>query len=138
MKRKTGRKLTVGILLILLLAVVCNIGAAAAEGCSVEPCLSARGTAEIRFRIPGILFPGEGTCDQAAPSDLTPPERKLIPGGGVFGIRIACDGVLVVGFREGGSVGFDAGLRPGDLIVAVDQKKIGSAFYLMTNGILFF
>ena len=126
MKRKTGRKLTVGILLILLLAVVCNIGAAAAEGGGVEPCLSARGTAEIRFRIPGILFPGDGTCERAEPSDLTPPERKLIPGGGVFGIRIACDGVLVVGFREGGSVGFDAGLRPGDLIVAVDQKKIGT------------
>ncbi len=126
MKRKTGRKLTVGILLILLLAVVCNIGAAAAEGGGVEPCLSARGTAEIRFRIPGILFPGDGMCERAEPSDLTPPERKLIPGGGVFGIRIACDGVLVVGFREGGSVGFDAGLRPGDLIVAVDQKKIGT------------
>ncbi|MBR4770927.1 MAG: SpoIVB peptidase [Clostridia bacterium] len=126
MKRKTGRKLTVGILLILLLAVVCNIGAAAAEGGGVEPCLSARGTAEIRFRIPGILFPGDGAGDRAEPSDLTPPERKLIPGGGVFGIRIACDGVLVVGFREGGSVGFDAGLRPGDLIVAVDQKKIGT------------
>ncbi len=121
MKRKTGRKLTAGVLLILLLAVFLNIGAAAAGYENVEPCLTARGTAEIRFRIPGILFPGDGTCGQAEPT-----EKKLIPGGGVFGIRIACDGVLVVGFREGGSVGFDAGLRPGDLIVSVDQKKIGT------------
>ncbi|MBP5610637.1 MAG: PDZ domain-containing protein [Clostridia bacterium] len=55
-----------------------------------------------------------------------PATRKLIPGGGVFGIRIFCDGVLVAGGREGGSAGIEAGLRPGDLIVSVNGKKVGT------------
>lgn len=135
MKNKTGWKWAAGALLTLLLAIFCAVGVTAAEpaGKSAvppEPCLSVRGGAEIRFRIPEILFPAEeegaacekGTCPDGKPSE----RRKLIPGGGVFGIRITCDGVLVVGTREGGSAGFDAGLRPGDLIISVNDAKIGT------------
>ena len=129
MKYKRGWKIAAVLAAVLLLAVGLTVGVSA-NGDGVEPCLSARGTAEIRFRIPGILFPeiGDGECDPVSPSasEGETTERKLIPGGGVFGIRIACDGVLVAGFREGGSVGYDAGLRQGDLIVAVDGKKIGT------------
>ena len=132
MKYKRGWKIAAGLLVaVLLLAVGMTVGASAyGDGCGTDPCLAAGGTAEIRFRIPGILFPN--VCDEARdpalPSDAEgkPTERKLIPGGGVFGIRIACDGVLVAGIREGGSVGSDAGLRQGDLIVAVDGRKIGT------------
>ena len=132
MKYKRGWKIAAGLLVaVLLLAVGLTVGASAyGDGCGTDPCLAAGGTAEIRFRIPGILFPNvcDEACDPALPSDAErkPTERKLIPGGGVFGIRIACDGVLVVGAREGGSVGFDAGLRPGDLIVSVGDRKVGT------------
>ncbi|MBP5350133.1 MAG: PDZ domain-containing protein [Clostridia bacterium] len=129
MKYKRGWKFAAVLAAVLLLAVGLTVGVSA-NGDGVESCLSARGTAEVRFRIPGILFPeiGDGVCDPVCPSDAQgePTERKLIPGGGVFGIRIACDGVLVAGVREGGSVGYDAGLRQGDLIVSVDGKKIGT------------
>lgn len=129
MKYKRGWKIAAVLAAVLLLAVGLTVGVSA-NGDGVESCLSARGTAEVRFRIPGILFPeiGDGACDPVCPSDAEgePTERKLIPGGGVFGIRIACDGVLVAGVREGGSVGYDAGLRQGDLIVSVDGKKIGT------------
>ena len=129
MKYKRGWKIAAVLAAVLLLAVGLTVGVSA-NGDGVESCLSARGTAEVRFRIPGILFPeiGDGACDPVCPSDAEgePTERKLIPGGGVFGIRIACDGVLVAGIREGGSVGYDAGLRQGDLIVSVDGKKIGT------------
>ena len=129
MKYKRGWKIAAVLAAVLLLAVGLTIGVSA-NGDGVEPCLSARGTAEVRFRIPGILFPEieNETCDPYSPSDAEgkTTERKLIPGGGVFGIRIACDGVLVAGVREGGSVGYDAGLRQGDLIVSVDGKKIGT------------
>ena len=134
MKNKTGWRIAAGLLALLLLTVALTVGVSAAEpreGTS-EPCVAARG--EIRFRIPGILFPkidGGEACGREETPALTPGEgdgagRKLIPGGGVFGIRIACDGVLVVGAREGGSVGFDAGLRPGVLIVAVGDRKVGT------------
>ena len=136
MKNRKGWKIAAGLLALLLLAVALTVGASAAEAIptpdqnTVEPCLSARGTAEIRFRIPGILFPGADAgerCEREAnPGEEAPTGRKLIPGGGVFGIRIACDGVLVVGAREGGSCGFDAGLCPGDLIVSVRDRKIGT------------
>ena len=129
MKYKRGWKIAAVLAAVLLLAVGLTVGVSA-NGDGVEPCLSARGTAEVRFRIPGILFPEieNETCDPYSPSasEGETTERKLIPGGGVFGIRIACDGVLVAGVREGGSVGYDAGLRQGDLIVSVDGKKIGT------------
>ena len=125
MRKKKGWRIAAGLLALLLLAAGLTVGVAASEA---EPCLSARGAAEIRFRIPGILFPGAPeNCDgEARPDGEAPAARKLIPGGGVFGIRISCDGVLVVGGREGGSVGIEAGLRPGDLIVSAGGKKVGT------------
>lgn len=131
MKNRRRWKITAAFLAVLLLAVCFTVGVAAAEPATREPCLVSRGGAEIRFRIPGILFPDTengNECERTAKPDgeASPSERKLIPGGGVFGIRITCDGVLVVGSREGGSCAFDAGLRPGDLIVSVDKTKIGA------------
>ena len=127
---KRGWRIAAGFLALLLLAVCFTVGVAAAETGSPEPCLSARNSTEIRFRIPGILFPDaveKETCKPTSRPDApAETERKLIPGGGVFGIRISCDGVLVVGFREGGSAGSDAGLRAGDLIVSVNGRKIGT------------
>ena len=128
MRIKRGWRAAAGMILFLLLTVCFTVGVAAAE--SPEPCISTRGGTEIGFRIPGILFPDAGQNAGCAPTGRPGNEpgetRKLIPGGGVFGIRIACDGVLVVGQREGGSVGFDAGLQQGDLIVSAAGVKVGT------------
>ena len=130
MRIKRGWRIAAGFLLLLLLTVCFTVGVAAAENPQSEPCLSARGGTEIRFRIPGILFPDAEQSAGCAPTEHPDPRpgetRKLIPGGGAFGIRISCDGVLVVGCREGGSAGFEAGLRSGDLIVSVDGAKVGT------------
>ena len=77
MKYKRGWKIAAGLLVaVLLLAVGMTVGASAyGDGCGTDPCLAAGGTAEIRFRIPGILFPNvcDEACDPALPSDA---ERK--------------------------------------------------------------
>lgn len=78
----------------------------------------------------------------AAAADATPvddalavsgPTRMLVPVGRAAGIKIASDGVLVVGLVDVVSDGNSAcpaktaGLREGDLIVAVAGRKISSA-----------
>ncbi|MBP5428644.1 MAG: SpoIVB peptidase [Clostridia bacterium] len=130
MRIKRGWRAAAGFLVLLLLTVCFTVGVAAAETPPSEPCLSTRNGTEIGFRIPGILFPDAGENAGCTPTERpgsgSGETRKLIPGGGVFGIRIACDGVLVVGQREGGSVGFEAGLQQGDLIVSAAGAKVGT------------
>ncbi len=56
-------------------------------------------------------------------------ERLVYPGGMLFGVRCAMDGVLVVGFedvKDGMCPAKESGLRIGDLITAVDGKEIRS------------
>ncbi len=62
-------------------------------------------------------------------------DLKLIPGGDVFGIRIALGGALITGISEigtedGGSIcpARAAGLRQGDLILSVDGTAVGNAW----------
>lgn len=59
---------------------------------------------------------------------------EVLPGGMAFGVKFACDGPMVVGFTEvvdannGSSMpAYDAGLRTGDRIVAVDGKHISTS-----------
>lgn len=60
----------------------------------------------------------------------TEEHRMVTPSGEAFGIRLYSDGVMVVGLAEViGSDGpvspaYDAGLRPGDVITAVDGKTV--------------
>jgi len=57
-------------------------------------------------------------------------ERSLIPGGMLFGVRCGLEGVLVVGLEDvvsGCCPAKDAGLRVGDVIVAVDGTAVSSA-----------
>lgn len=68
---------------------------------------------------------------QGAPA-LATEQRMLVPMGNTVGIQMHTDGVLVVGLsatREGQEVSpaAVAGVIPGDLIVAVNGNKIGSA-----------
>lgn len=57
-------------------------------------------------------------------------ERSLIPGGMLFGVRCGLEGVLVVGLEDvvsGCCPAKEAGLRVGDIIVAVDGAAVGTA-----------
>lgn len=60
--------------------------------------------------------------------------EQVLPGGMAFGVKFACDGVMVVGFTE--VVGadnnscmpaYDAGLRTGDRIVAVNGHHVSTS-----------
>lgn len=53
--------------------------------------------------------------------------RMLVPGGNVVGIKVECDGVLVIGMNEtenGGAPAFAAGVRTGDIITHVGAQKV--------------
>ncbi len=54
---------------------------------------------------------------------------RLVPGGYPFGVRLSTDGVLVVGLSDsdGTRPAYDAGLRLGDLLMALNGSPIGSA-----------
>ena len=56
-------------------------------------------------------------------------ERMLIPGGSVVGIKVECDGVLVVGMNEpdsGKLPAFEAGVRTGDVITHIGAAEVDS------------
>lgn len=59
--------------------------------------------------------------------------ERLLPGGMPFGVKICCDGVLVVGVGEvetkfgKKSPAKDAGICPKDIIVSINGRKINSA-----------
>ena len=54
----------------------------------------------------------------------------LIPGGMPFGVRIYCEGVLIVGIMDVKSSGKscsparDAGIKANDVIISIDQNKV--------------
>lgn len=55
--------------------------------------------------------------------------KMLVPGGSVVGIRVECDGVLVVGMNEpesGSLPAFEAGIRTGDVITHVGAEEVES------------
>ena len=57
---------------------------------------------------------------------------RLIPGGMPFGVRIYCEGVLIVGITDVKSSGkscspaSDAGIKANDVIISIDQNKVSS------------
>ncbi|MBR6522010.1 MAG: SpoIVB peptidase [Oscillospiraceae bacterium] len=55
--------------------------------------------------------------------------KMLVPGGSVVGIKVECDGVLVVGMNEpeGGDLpAFEAGIRTGDVITHIGADEVES------------
>lgn len=54
--------------------------------------------------------------------------RVVYPGGMPFGVKFSCDGLMIVGFSElkeaVGNPAYDAGLRLGDMILAVDDVPV--------------
>ena len=55
--------------------------------------------------------------------------KMLVPGGSVVGIKVECDGVMVVGMNEpeGGSLpAFEAGIRTGDVITHIGADEVES------------
>ena len=57
--------------------------------------------------------------------------RVVYPGGMPFGVKFSCDGLMIVGFSElkeaVGNPAYDAGLRLGDMILAVDDVPVRTA-----------
>lgn len=60
--------------------------------------------------------------------------EQVLPGGMAFGVKFACDGVMVVGFTEvvdadndSSMPAYDAGLRTGDRIVAVNGHHVSTS-----------
>lgn len=71
-------------------------------------------------------------------SSVTVSKRQyVVPGGEAFGLKLYCDGVMIVGFDEvkNGSInvcpGKEAGLQTGDVITSVDGVKITSSAQLI-------
>ena len=55
--------------------------------------------------------------------------KMLVPGGEVVGIKVECDGVLVVGMNEpesGSLPAFEAGVRTGDVITHIGAEEVDS------------
>lgn len=60
--------------------------------------------------------------------------EQVLPGGMAFGVKFACDGLMVVGFTEvvdednnSSMPAYDAGLRTGDRIVMVDGRRVSTS-----------
>ena len=68
-----------------------------------------------------------------AAADSSYKNMKLIPGGVPFGVKFNTDGVVVIGFCDidempkSQNPAYAAGLRPKDVIVAVDGKRISDS-----------
>ena len=68
-----------------------------------------------------------------AAADSSYKNMKLIPGGVPFGVKFNTDGVVVIGFcdidemSKSQNPAYAAGLRPKDIIVAVDGKRISDS-----------
>ncbi len=104
-------------------------------------CLSAYGELSLRPAeavSPTADLTGSGTYTVCLPGGIPVKEvvveqenrRYVIPSGEAFGIRLYSDGVMVVGLQElsaGGQTccpAYQAGLRPGDIITAVNGQKV--------------
>ena len=72
-----------------------------------------------------------------AAADANNKEMKLIPGGIPFGVKFNTEGVIVIGFTDidelskSQNPAYIAGLRPKDIIVAVDGKRISDSTELI-------
>ena len=61
--------------------------------------------------------------------------KYLIPGGENIGIKVECDGVLVVGFYkvDGKEIAKESGFKIGDRIVSVNDKEVHNVSDLINN-----
>ena len=77
------------------------------------------------------IFPVLCLCAIALGSSLSADAsgKMLVPGGEVVGIKVECDGVLVVGMNEpesGSLPAFEAGVRTGDVITHIGAEEVDS------------
>ena len=101
-----------------------------------QPAVMAFGTAASRRSVPCAVCASAGTADPLACinadelGDLT-----LLPGGMPFGVKLCCEGVLVVGVGvvETGSgmksPAKDAGIRVRDVIVGINGSILGKSLF---------
>lgn len=116
-------------------SLFCGNADGASESASGFPLLQG----EIRFRLPDLLFPSKKGEEKQDKDNMTPDrsQRMLIPGGMAFGVRLRSDGVLIVGMAEVAEdrVGYEAGLRIGDVIVEIEKTPVKNAVSL-TDAIM--
>ncbi len=111
-------------------AIVCANAVPLKEHSAVNayPMLSANG-AEIGEFSPADIFKGKKSLLTLS---LASDERRLVPLGMPFGIKLYTEGVIVVGFTdiqtENGDKNpcYEAGIRKGDVIISVDGEKVSS------------
>lgn len=114
-----------------VLAMDVSVGQFSPEDCRVEDC-------RVEDCSSPFLSPGPG-----AYSDLSaqiPEGLRLIPGGMLFGVRFATEGVTVVGYSDPSGDGRKgvspdnparrAGLKPKDVILSVDGAALSGAAHL--------
>jgi len=85
------------------------------------------------FRRIGAVLSAVIICISCTATTLYASEKKLIPGGMAFGVRLFCEGVLVVGVDEvslAGNVSSpakDAGIMANDVILSVNGAAVTGA-----------
>ena len=84
-----------------------------------------------KYKKMQCIFPVLCLCAIALGSSLSADAsgKMLVPGGEVVGIKVECDGVLVVGMNEpenGKLPAFEAGIRTGDVITHIGADEVDS------------
>ncbi len=118
MKRTTVQRkglccLCIGVMLL------CGMGQSAVAAQAV-PCSATRQDITVSSRFAELFF-GKKTTDEP-PAQTTAARRTLIPGGEVFGVKIATDEVLVADVDKEA-----CGLRVGDRICEADGVRVHTA-----------
>lgn len=92
----------------------------------------------IRRAVPALIMSVVLLVGMALGASAAPRERMLIPGGVPFGVRLYCEGIMVVGISDvsvGGSPccpAKDAGVHVRDMIVRVNGKKVTTSEELVS------
>ena len=125
MKKKRGIRLFACLLAACSVLAAVPVGAVSGAvverdtDAGYESCIGGREDITVSSRFFELLF-GKRQRDAAEPKGEAKAAQMLCPGGDVFGVRIARDGVCVV------SAEAECVLKRGDIIISIDGQKMRS------------